>query len=113
MTQADFEQANVFIGVLLVVPFILFAPLAGWMADRFSKKTVISATLLAQVGGLAVIAYGMYRQSLPISLTGFFLLAVQTIFFSPARYGIVKELVDTSQLGLAIGWIEMLATQRF
>ena len=108
MTQADFEQANVFIGVLLVVPFILFAPLAGWMADRFSKKTVISATLLAQVGGLAVIAYGMYRQSLPISLTGFFLLAVQTIFFSPARYGIIKELVDTRQLGLAIGWIEML-----
>ena len=108
MTQADFEQANVNIGILLVVPFILFAPLAGWLADRFPKKMVISATLLAQVGGLGVIALGMYRHSLPVALSGFFLLAVQTIFFSPARYGIVKELVDSRQLGLAIGWIEML-----
>ena len=78
------------------------------MADRFSKKTVISATLLAQVGGLAVIAYGMYRQSLPISLTGFLFVGGSDHLLLPARYGIIKELVDTRQLGLAIGWIEML-----
>ncbi|MDE0820636.1 MAG: MFS transporter [Opitutales bacterium] len=108
MSQAQFEQANVKIGLLLVLPFILFAPLAGWLADRYSKKTVISATLAAQIGGLGIIAIGMSKASLSIALVGFFLLAVQTIFFSPARYGILKELVGSRQLGLAIGWTEML-----
>ncbi|MBT4224209.1 MAG: MFS transporter, partial [Opitutae bacterium] len=108
MSQAQFEQANVKIGLLLVLPFILFAPLAGWLADRYSKKSVISATLAAQIGGLGVIALGMSKANLGIALVGFFLLAVQTIFFSPARYGILKELVGSRNLGLAIGWTEML-----
>ena len=90
MSKAEFEQANVQIGILLVVPFILFAPLAGWLADRCPKKTVISSTLLAQVGGLGVIAVGMYQEQLSIALVGFFLLAVQTIFFSPASRGSIS-----------------------
>lgn len=108
MSQKAFQEANVKIAILLVLPFIIFAPLAGWLADRFPKKTVISSTLLAQVVGLGVIAIGMAQGSLGIALAGFFLLAVQTIFFSPARYGILKELVGSRHLGLAIGWTEML-----
>ncbi len=108
MSQQAFQDANVKIGILLVLPFIIFAPLAGWLADRFPKKTVISSTLIAQVVGLGIIATGMAQESLGIALAGFFLLAVQTIFFSPARYGILKELVGSRQLGLAIGWTEML-----
>ena len=26
-------------GLMIALPFVLFAPLAGWLSDRFSKRT--------------------------------------------------------------------------
>ena len=36
------DTVNQQVSILLILPFVLFAPLAGWIADRFSKKTVIT-----------------------------------------------------------------------
>ena len=33
----------------IILPFVLFSPTAGWLADRFSKRRVIIWTLAAQV----------------------------------------------------------------
>jgi MFS family permease len=34
------------ISLLLVAPFVFFAPLTGWLADRHARRYVVSATLL-------------------------------------------------------------------
>ena len=96
------------VGALLIVPFILFAPLAGWVADRFSKRLVMMWCLYAQLVILFVISVSLYFGSIWTATAGFFILAVQSAFFSPAKTGILKEIVGTQKLAVASGWGQML-----
>jgi len=107
--KESMDQINQWASLLLILPFILFAPLAGWVADRFSKRQVIGVSLFSQLFGLVVILLGISLQSLPVSLLGFFLLSTQSTFLSPAKKGILKEMVGYEKLGKAVGWMEMLS----
>ena len=95
------------LGALIVLPFILFAPLSGWVSDRFSKTLVIRGALCMQLAVLALIVVAVGMKSLPLAVLGFFLLSVESVLLSPAKKGIVKELVGHSRLGFASGVLEM------
>ena len=103
------DTVNQQVSILLILPFVIFAPLAGWICDRFSKRSVVRYTLFAQLFGLGVLAFAFQQRSLEYALAGFFILSVQSAFFSPAKKGILKELVGSNRLGKAVGFMEMLA----
>jgi acyl-[acyl-carrier-protein]-phospholipid O-acyltransferase / long-chain-fatty-acid--[acyl-carrier-protein] ligase len=107
--KTSMDEVNIQVSVLLILPFVIFAPLAGWVSDRFSKKKVVSITLLAQLLGLGLLSYGLASKYLLASLVGFFLLSTQSAFLSPAKKGILKELIGSNRLAMAVGWTEMLA----
>ncbi len=110
------ENMEYVLGGLLVLPFILFAPTAGWLGDRFAKSTVIRWSswfqlfvLLMMGGGLWFGArYGGEHSSfaLTVVVIAFFLLALQSALLSPSKMGVVKELVGTPRLGFANGVME-------
>ena len=106
--KVTMDSVNQQVSILLILPFVIFAPLAGWICDRFSKRLVIRYTLLAQLVGLGMLGFGFYQESLKYALAGFFVLSVQSAFFSPAKKGILKELVGSERLGKAVGLMEML-----
>lgn len=96
-------------GLMIALPFVLFAPLAGWMSDRFSKRNVILGSAIAQIVILFMITTAIWVKNMPLALFGFFMLAVQSVFFSPAKIGINKELVGSKHLGFASGVQQMMA----
>ena len=95
--------------VMITLPFVLFAPIAGWLSDRFSKRDVMFGAAVAQLLILAWLALAIYLRNMPLALVGFFALAVQSAFFSPAKIGINKELVGSRHLGFAAGIQQMMA----
>ena len=97
------------VGLLVVLPMVLFAPLAGWVSDRFSKRDVMLGAAVGQVLVLAWICGSVLLRSMPLALCGFFALAVQSAFFSPAKIGINKELIGSKHLGFAAGMQQMTA----
>lgn len=96
-------------GMMIALPFVMFAPLAGWMSDRFSKKNVILGSAIAQVVILTMITAAVWWKNMPLALFGFFMLAMQSAIFSPAKMGINKELVGSRHLGFASGVQQMTA----
>lgn len=98
------------LSILLPIPFVLLAPVAGYASDRFSKRTVILGCLISQVVLFGWIAFSVYIGNLLSAIVGFFLLSVQSTFFSPAKTGILKELVGSTRLGLANGLAQMFTT---
>lgn len=96
-------------GLMIALPFVLFAPLAGWLSDRFSKRDVMLGMAMAQVLILGWICAGVWMGNLWMALAGFFALAMQSAFFSPAKIGINKELVGSRHLGFAAGIQQMMA----
>lgn len=105
------DEMQVYLGIIFSLPYILFAPLAGYFSDRFSKQKVIFWMQAAQVlVFLCFIAALWIRQpqlSLILSLVCFFMLATQAAFFGPAKMGILKELAGSRRLGMVSGWLQM------
>jgi acyl-[acyl-carrier-protein]-phospholipid O-acyltransferase / long-chain-fatty-acid--[acyl-carrier-protein] ligase len=96
-------------GIMISLPFVLFAPVAGWLSDRYSKRTVLLGSALLQSVALLWVYAAVLLRNLPLAMVGFFILAVQAAFFSPAKLGINKELVGSRHLGFATSIQQMLA----
>ncbi len=94
---------------LLVLPFILFSPLAGWVVDRFAKSKVLSISLCAQAIIMALLTAALWGRSLWGAVACFVLLALQATVFAPAKRGILRELVSAEALPRAVGLMEMLS----
>ena len=72
-------------GLMISLPFVLFAPLAGWLSDRCSKRTVLFYSALLQLLVLAWICGAVVMRNMPLALSGFFALAVHSPLFSARR----------------------------
>lgn len=105
------DSMQVYLGAIFALPYVLFAPLAGWLSDRYSKQRVIFWMQVLQViVFITFIAALWLRQpmlTLSLCLLSFFLLASQAAFFSPAKMGIIKELVGLRRLGSVNGILQM------
>ncbi|MEO1856850.1 MAG: MFS transporter [Rubritalea sp.] len=95
------------LGGLIVAPFIFLSPFAGWLSDRYSKTWVLRSGMVLQLLVLVMITFSILLQNLSIGIFGFFLLAVQSTLLSPAKKGLVKEMVGSERLGFASGVLEM------
>ena len=101
------------VSVLLVVPLLFFAPVAGWMADRYRKSAVVLWSSVAQVILLLLCAGAFALDWFWTATALFFLLALQAAVLQPAKGGIVKEYVGERYLGLASGLVQMSAIMAF
>ncbi len=89
------------VNALILLPFIfLFSP-AGFIADKYPKTKVIEYASLAAVGitTLILISYTMGWFWVAFVLT--FILAAQSAIYSPAKYGLIKEMTGNEKLAEA------------
>src|SRR5437773_6778623 len=98
-------------GAAFGLPFILFSPLAGTLADRFSKRSVLIWTKWLEVIPMSLSLISVFLPA-PIRyyglIAGIFLMEVRAAFFSPSKYGILAEIVVPDRLGRANGILQML-----
>ncbi len=87
--------------MIFALPFLFFTSYAGFLADRFSKKTVTVALKYAELG-IMLAAVGAFAAGWEWALYALlFLMSMQSALFSPTKYGIVPELVRTPELARA------------
>jgi MFS family permease len=96
--------------IIFSLPFVLFSGYAGYLSDRYSKRTMIVACKFAEIGimflgMLGFLAYGLtgYRGLLAV----LFLMGTHSAFFGPGKYGILPELFREADLPRANGAILM------
>jgi len=94
-------------GAVFVLPFLLMAGWAGQIADRFSKTTVLVVTKSFEVLTMILALFALQAAHMPMLLVVLFLLAAQANFFSPAKYGILPELLPERDLSRANALLEL------
>ncbi|MDR1615135.1 MAG: MFS transporter, partial [Campylobacteraceae bacterium] len=96
------------INAMILLPFIfLFSP-AGFINDKLSKTTVIRYATIAGVALTLLILVSYYQGWFVFAFIMTFLLAVQSAFYSPAKYGLIKRFTGVEKLSLANGIIQAL-----
>ncbi len=86
------------VNALILLPFVMFFTPAGFISDRFSKAKVLHHASKVSLGIVLLIVLAYYFGWFEISLFLTFLLAAQSAFFSPAKYGLIKELFGKDHL---------------
>ncbi len=83
---------------LILLPFVLLFSPAGYLSDRLQKPIVIRFSAAAAVLLTLFITLCYYLGWFWLSFAMTFLLAVQSAFYSPAKYGYIKELVGQERI---------------
>ncbi len=94
-------------GALFILPFFLFSGYAGYVADVFNKRRVLIITKSFEIGAMSMALFTFWTGRIDLMLCVLFLMALQSTFFSPAKYGILPEMLPYKDLSRANGLLEM------
>ena len=82
--------------------YVMLAPFVGAFADLLPKGRVMFIANILKIGGCALMLFGVHP------LLAYTVVGLGAAAYSPAKYGILTELLPPSQLVKANGWIEGL-----
>ncbi|AHK63657.1 Lysophospholipid transporter LplT [Chlamydia avium] len=99
------ENAKIlsYVSLFFALPFLLLAPLAGSLSDRYQKRNIILATRVIEIFCMLLGWYFFYIQSVLGGYLVLILLASHTTIFGPAKMGILPEMLPLDYLSKANG----------
>jgi acyl-[acyl-carrier-protein]-phospholipid O-acyltransferase/long-chain-fatty-acid--[acyl-carrier-protein] ligase len=93
---------------LFVIPYIAFSPIAGKLARDHSKAKIIQRAKLYEIPIMAIASLGFIMHSVTITMFAIFLMGLQSCLFSPAKYGIIRDIGGKEGIPFGTGAMEML-----
>jgi MFS family permease len=82
------------------ISYVVLAPFVGAFADSRPKGNVMFITNLIKVFGAAIMLFGLHP------MLAYAVVGLGAAAYSPAKYGIITELLPPEKLVAANGWIE-------
>src|SRR6516162_8268105 len=100
--------------ILFYAPWALFCTLAGYLADRYSKRQSLVFWKIAEIGITLVALAGFWLGTVhhhnylgpAIVLSTVFLMGTHSAFFVPAKYGAMPEILQPQLLSKGNGILE-------
>ena len=102
--------------VLYYAPWAIFCTMAGWLADRYSKRNALVLWKVVEVGitVVALTGFWMGRGVFPgagpwVVTAAVFGMGLHSTFFVPAKYGAMPEILQPHMLSRGNGILESLS----
>lgn len=96
-------------GAALVIPYILFSPLADRLTVVFEKKRILRYAKLAELPIVAFGAAGFFLQSITLVILAILLMGIQSSLYSPSKYALVRDVGGTDRISTGMGGMEGIA----
>lgn len=91
---------------LFMLPFFVFSPLAGQLADAYDKSKIIRIIKIAELLIVGLSAYGFIQKNPYFLLGALFCMGIHSAFFGPAKYSILPDILSKENLLKGNGYIE-------
>jgi acyl-[acyl-carrier-protein]-phospholipid O-acyltransferase/long-chain-fatty-acid--[acyl-carrier-protein] ligase len=101
------DQLVLLVGALFALPYILFSLAGGYLADRYSKRSVTIGTKIFEIGVMIFALASLAAGNLAMECAAVFLISTQGALFGPSKYGLLPELLPVSELSWGNGVIEL------
>jgi acyl-[acyl-carrier-protein]-phospholipid O-acyltransferase / long-chain-fatty-acid--[acyl-carrier-protein] ligase len=92
--------------LLFSVPFLLFSIPGGFLADKYSKRSVTIWTVAGQLAVMGLATWALATGRLGWAGAALFLMSTIGAIFGPTKYGLLPELLPESKLSWGNGIIE-------
>jgi acyl-[acyl-carrier-protein]-phospholipid O-acyltransferase / long-chain-fatty-acid--[acyl-carrier-protein] ligase len=107
MTAVEKNHFGESIGALFSLPFILFSMGGGFLADRFSKRSVMLGVKIFELLIMSLVLAGLWTLNKHVLLASVFLMGTHSAFFGPSKYGSLPELLPERKLSWGNGILEL------
>lgn len=97
------------ISASLVVPYIILSPFAGDIAQRLKKQHIINIMKWLEIPITIIAFVGFYFQSIIILTISVLLMGIQSCLYSPAKYGLIRDIEGKQKVAFGSGVFEMMA----
>ncbi|MCG6154535.1 MFS transporter [Rubinisphaera margarita] len=94
--------------VLFTLPYLIFAPTAGFLADRFAKRKVIIACKFVEIAVMLLGVAAIWYSNIYLLMFLVFCMGTQSALFSPAKIGAIPELLSVRALSEGNGLMAMV-----
>ncbi|HVU33522.1 MAG TPA: MFS transporter [Opitutaceae bacterium] len=114
ITEQQVNAQNTLFSAVFFIPFILLAPLAGYLNDRRPKTSWLLGGNALKLVGTAVGLFGVwlhagdFHASRTWQVIGYTIIGLGACVYSPAKYGVLPEILPAERLVKANGTVEML-----
>ncbi|TMH22768.1 MAG: MFS transporter [Betaproteobacteria bacterium] len=107
LSRLDANTLSNLAQALFILPFFLFSATAGQIADKLEKSLLIRLVKLAEIAIMALGAMGLYWRSLPLLMTGLFLMGLHSTVFGPVKYAYLPQHLEQEEIVGGNGLVEM------
>lgn len=94
------------VNALILLPYILLVSPSGYIADKYPKSSVMKMSAWAALMLTLAITVFYYTGLFWWAFAMTFLLAVQSAFYAPAKYGYIKHLFGDELLAFGNGLVQ-------
>ncbi len=94
-------------GALFILPFFLFSPIAGQLADKYEKSLIIRLVKFAEIIIMLLGALAFLYGQMWFLMSVLFLMGAQSAFFGPVKFSILPQVLKEQELVSGNAWIEM------
>ena len=95
------EQSNTLVNSaagLFILPYFLFSPIAGQLADKYEKSMLIRRVKLLEIA-IMLLGLGAFVLQSPAMLVGIlFLMGTQSALFGPVKYSLLPQALKPQEL---------------
>ncbi len=91
---------------LFILPFFLFSPIAGQIADKREKSQLIRWVKLLEIGIMLIAAYAVIFDHILLMMTLLFLMGLQSAMFGPVKFALLPQHLEEEELVGGNGLVE-------
>ncbi len=95
------QQSNTLVNIaagLFILPFFLFSPIAGQLADKYEKAMLIRRIKLLEIAIMLLGASAFLLQSPVLLVAILFLMGTQSALFGPVKYSLLPQALKPDEL---------------
>ncbi len=92
---------------IFILPFFLFSATAGQLADKYEKSLLIRRIKWLEVVIMSVAVIAFYLESVIMLIALLFLMGAQSTLFSPLKYSLLPQHLETNELTGGNGLLSM------
>lgn len=107
LSAAEQDKLVGIVGALFALPFIVFSMAGGFLADRFSKRSVIIGVKVFEIFVMMLALFSLAGNHIYLTIGCVFLMGVHSAIFGPSKYGILPELLPERRLSWGNGILEL------
>jgi MFS family permease len=103
------SQLIALVSASLILPYLVLSPLAGRWAVQFSKQTVFKIFKLIEIPIMMLATAAFIFEQVFVAITAVLLMGIQSCLYSPAKYGLIRDIGGIEGSAKGSGVFEAMA----